>query len=1117
MSAPPNEPRPDRVDALVEEARDRSGPERAEYLSGACGGDEALRRAVEARLAEEDADLTVTLGGEGPSPGGGAAWEALIAELAEARPGTPRYEDHGEFARGGMGQLRLVFDRTVRRRLAMKVLLDPDGGAPSDAARSLAYFLEEAQITGQLDHPGIVPVHELGVDERGRVFFTMKLVRGDDLRAIFDRVADPDDADWTTTRALNVLLRVCDAMAYAHAKRVVHRDLKPANVMVGRYGEVYVMDWGLARVLGQPGAQAERLGVDETVIVKVDREATVLQAAGASPDSLDGDVVGTPAYMPPEQAEGRKDLLGPTADVYAVGAMLYHLLAGRMPYAKRGERPTGATVLARLFAGPPMPLELAARDAPAELVAICEKAMAREIERRYPDMTSLGRDLRAFLENKVVAAYEGGPWAEMKKWAQRNRALSATALAALLVATLSGFGLAWLEGRNKEAIAIERNLARANEREAETQRARADRSAEEARRRAAEAERARRQAQAVNTFLDEDVLGAVRPEDRGIDVTMREVLDGASARLAGRFDDAPVVEASIRTGIGRTYVSLGRFDEAEGHLARAVALTEEAAATPEHRRARALLGGLYTQMGRYREADPLLEAGLEAARVGAEDPRETWSALTALGRLRAAQGRYRDAEDLLAEARAGRLRTLGADDPETIASDQDLATLFRNWGRYDDAEPLQRRVLEACARIRDAEHPETLSARHERISLLLDVGRFEDGVAQARELLDVRRRVLGEEHPRTLDTMNLLGHALFALRRDVEAESVWRETLEVRRRVLGAAHPNTVSSVGNLASVLDARGEFEEAGALYRSAVETSAAARGAEHPETLVAQQNLGEFERSRGRAAEAEARFVAVIEASTRIVGAESPLLLAPMRNLANLRADQRRHEEALEILTDALDLARRTLGDEHPRTAGILSDLGLACVYAGRRDEARRHLERALTLQQDRSGTGHVDTATTRQNLAVLEVAEKRFDRAFALQREVVDLRARAFGDDHPLTLSARTNLADVSLRLGKAQEAALLYKEVLDASRRTLGDDHPATLRAFHELADLMRRGRRYDDAIVLATQEYENAAGRYGRESALAQRAVELLIRIHEKLEQPERVAEWRARKGKSGS
>ncbi len=354
---------------------------------------------------------------------------SLFASLTSRGSSATRYRFEGKVAQGGMGAILRVWDADLRRHLAMKVMLQ---NAAPDASR-LSRFLEEAQVTGQLDHPGIVPVHELGVDADGRVFFTMKLVKGETLTQVFEKVDGGADG-WNLTRALTVLLRVCDAMAFAHEKGVIHRDLKPGNVMVGRFGETYVMDWGLSRVLDAKETKDIRIRADATAsVVRTTRRDSDSRDTPDSPLlTMDGDVVGTPAYMSPEQAQGDLERVGPQSDVYALGAMLYHLLTGRVPYVEPDENPHGRAIHAMVMHGPPRPVHQLAKEAPAELVSICEKAMARSLAHRYRSMTELADDLRAWLENRVVRAHAAGAVAELRKWVRRNRAFAAAAAIAVL-------------------------------------------------------------------------------------------------------------------------------------------------------------------------------------------------------------------------------------------------------------------------------------------------------------------------------------------------------------------------------------------------------------------------------------------------------------------------------------------------------------------------------------------------------------------------------------------------------------------------------------------------------------------------------------------------------------
>jgi len=439
--------------------------ERAQRVGG------ALARHLKDRFGSA-VDPRVSLGSSDSSDADASA--EVLSRLAGRGPLSERYQLEGQIGRGGMGAVLGVWDEDLRRRLAMKVMLSDEPGSDSGGAsqtdpRMLSRFLEEAQVTGQLDHPGIVPVHELGLDTEGRVYFTMKLVKGETLKEVFERVAE-DDEEWTLTRTLGLLLKVCEAMAYAHSKKVIHRDLKPANIMVGRYGETYVMDWGLAKVMGRKDRRDIRIQELSTTLTRIRTERQDIK--GSDLDSplltMDGDVIGTPSYMSPEQAEGRIDDMGAHSDVYSLGAILYHLLTGQMPYVKSGQKVSHYTVWRWVLDGPPQPVESLNPAVPAELAAICSKAMERSLEARYPDMGHMAEDLRAYLEGRVVRAYETGAVAEFKKWVTRNRAVAASVAAGLLVAfgllfwsnrairaeqtrTLQVTDLAWLDKLTEEA------------------------------------------------------------------------------------------------------------------------------------------------------------------------------------------------------------------------------------------------------------------------------------------------------------------------------------------------------------------------------------------------------------------------------------------------------------------------------------------------------------------------------------------------------------------------------------------------------------------------------------------------------------------------------------------
>ncbi len=318
-----------------------------------------------------------------------------------------------------MGAVRRAIDRDIHREVAIKYLLDQE-----DEGKK-ARFVEEAQVTGQLEHPNIVPVHELGVDAEGRLYFTMKLVRGRSLRAVLDELREnPEGTTWTLGRLLNVLVNICHALAYAHARGVVHRDLKPANIMIGDFGEVYVMDWGLAKLLPSPAHPRQRPSPDDPASDS-SRSGVVTDRTPDIALTMEGSVVGTPVYMSPEQAAGGQ--IDQRSDIYGLGAILYELLTLCPPISREGDY---VAVLRRVVRGEIEPPErcprLHARQAPiaGELSAIAMKALALRPDDRYQTAEALRRDIELHLEGRAVSAKEDTFWEMFVKLVRRNRGVS---------------------------------------------------------------------------------------------------------------------------------------------------------------------------------------------------------------------------------------------------------------------------------------------------------------------------------------------------------------------------------------------------------------------------------------------------------------------------------------------------------------------------------------------------------------------------------------------------------------------------------------------------------------------------------------------------------------------
>ncbi|HEY4245013.1 MAG TPA: protein kinase [Kofleriaceae bacterium] len=335
-----------------------------------------------------------------------------------------RFEILGELARGGLGRVMSARDPRTGRTVALKEVLYA-------TPELLTRFAREAMVTANLQHPAIVPVYEVGRWSSGEPFYAMKLVRGRTLDSLIAEAKAPA----ARVQLLPHVIAIADALAYAHGEHVIHRDLKPANILVGDYGETVVIDWGLAR----------NLTVDEDV-------AQLPIATTIPPDSGEtmlGAIVGTPAYMPPEQALGER--VDERADVYAIGAILYHVLGGTRPFA---DAKSVDELLERVAYGAPKPLAELAPDAPPELLAITAKAMARAREARYATAAGLAADLRRFQAGQLVGALQYTSWQLVRRWFERNRTLVYVAGGALVVLiAVIGFSVYQIAGERDEALA----------------------------------------------------------------------------------------------------------------------------------------------------------------------------------------------------------------------------------------------------------------------------------------------------------------------------------------------------------------------------------------------------------------------------------------------------------------------------------------------------------------------------------------------------------------------------------------------------------------------------------------------------------------------------------------
>ena len=690
---------------------------------------------------------------------------------------------------GGFGSVYLAEQTSpVQRRVALKVV------KPGMDSRSvLARFEAERQALALMDHSSVAKVFDAGLTAQGRPYFAMELVRGEPITRFceVERLGVED--------RVRLMIQVCGAVQHAHMKGVVHRDLKPSNIlveMVDRKPVAKVIDFGVAKALHH------RLG-----------ESTIY--------TEQGQMIGTPEYVAPEQARGSADV-DTRADVYALGAILYELLTGVTPVDMKALRAGGFVGLQRaidelhpaapsqrlsgMMKAASIPSALRSVDTPSlvrcvrgELDWIVMKCLEKERSRRYDSAAALADDLERYLRDEPVLA--GPPSAAYRaaKFVRRHRfgvAAAAAVLLALIAGVIgTGYGLA-------KAV-HQRTLAK---------------------KQATDAELARDESEAVTSFLTQ-MLQSVQPDESGRDVTVREVLDQASDRLATDFADRPEVEARLRQALGISYWELGRLDDAEKHLPAVVELRRRTLG-PDHAqtlRAQVNLASLRLDQGRNREAEEMLRQAYDGmVRTLGEDHALTLGALSNLAVVRAR--RVVDDQTLALQRRVveGQRRVQGPEHPHTLGAMLNLADLLVEMDRLDEAEPLLREAVAGWERAHGPDKTGTLLALHNLAMLELSRGRLDEAEQIMRRVVEARGRVLGEQHMETLSALANLGLILSREGKLLEAETAYSTAWRGLRSELGETHPTTIIALNQLASVLEAQGWPERARGIVAELIESA-------------------------------------------------------------------------------------------------------------------------------------------------------------------------------------------------------------------------------------------------------------------------------------------------------
>ncbi|MBI1902588.1 MAG: tetratricopeptide repeat protein [Planctomycetia bacterium] len=915
-----------------------------------------------ASLADPDLDASLASVGADVRPPGSDTTQTC---QSTGIPSGGRFRIVRFHAEGGLGKVHVALDQELHREVALKEIKPEFAEHASNKSR----FLLEAEVTGGLEHPNIVPVYGLGRFDDGRPFYVMRFIKGDSLKAAIAQFhrddvpgRDPGERSLALRKLLRRLVDVCNAVAYAHGRGVLHRDLKPGNVMLGKYGETLLVDWGLAKPLAhgvhEPGESSE---------------ATLRPPAveGLQPTSL-GSTVGTPAYMSPEQAAGKWNELGPASDVYSLGATLYHLLTG----AAAIDGQTGDEVLDKARRGDFPPPRARKSNVPRGLEAICLKAMALRPADRYASATALANDVEHWLADEPVSAWREPVTVRAGRWIRRHRTLATTVAAVLLLSAAGGVWLQryWQQQRSDTERAVTLSLVRGEQlrHEASKSPAATSRQAREAIgvwKQAQGAMEAAEAALAVGMF-DERLRERVRQFRHGIEAG-RSQTEAELTRLLreeqllGDFDEARMAVLTLVEGRLDYAGGAERYERAFS----AYGLDLQPGKTKD------LLSKIGSQKPAVREALIAALDNLANCTYAAVTARSALSVdeLTELAQQADADPwrrqyreaiRHRNVAQLRALAREARQRKLPPVSLELVA-----------WS----LEALDRQAALDMLRFARAEHPTDFWISF-RLGVWLWKGK-DPAPIELEEAIGCYRAALALRPDAAVAHYNL-GMALKAKGELDEAIREYRKAIELDSKYASAHN--------NLGNALDEKGALDEAIAEYRKAIELD--------PKLAVPHNNLGVALKAKGALDEAIAEYRTAI--------ALDPKLASAHHNLGVALARKGELDEAICELRTAIEL--------DPKFASAHYDLGVALDEQGALDEAIAEYRTAIALDSK--------YALAHNNLGNALDEKGALDEAIAEYRKAIEL--------DPKLAFAHYNLGNALDEKGVLDEAIAEYRKTIE---------------------------------------------------------------------------------------
>ena len=762
----------------------------------------------------------------------------------------------------GEGGFSVVYlaeqDKPVKRFVALKVIKPG-----MDTKQVIARFEAERQTLALLNHPNIAAVYDAGATEAGLPYFVMENVKGIPITEHCDKLK------LGIEERLELFLQVCDAVQYAHQKGIIHRDIKPSNILVsvdGQKAAPRIIDFGVSKAITQPLSK-------RTLYTE------------------QGQFVGTPEYMSPEQAEMGQQDIDTRSDVYSLGVVLYELLTGTLPFDPDTLREGSIENIKRIIReqDPKRPsTRLTSMGDEARKVAenrnidltnlkkrlnrelewIPLKAMRKDRTRRYRSASEFADDIRNYLNGRPLIAGPESAAYRLKKLARRNGKLLAgiaTVLIVMIIGTIvsTNFAIRAAHARHEAEIARQ------------------------------EAEQEAKTAQTMSDFLRKDLLESMDPYvSQGQDVTVRSFLDSASRKLEGKFKNEPLIEAMIRYTLGKTYRNLGTHDDlerAEKHLVRAYEL--------------------------------------QSANLG-ENNKDTLNTKELLGSVYLRMGRFVDAFYLFDQTVKGRTEIFGPNDPSTLSATNELAMLYLSWGQYPEAEKLFTKTLAISLKKFGEKDAFTLLLTGN----LADVYRFEGRYDEAeKEYIKVQANtdilMLNSNSDTlyyTLYSMNGLG-MLYVIQGKYDlAEQLFNEAYDKGSKILGQGHPDTLYSMNGLGIVYTAKKEYDIADHMLTQALKDGRNKLGYDNPTTLTTLQCMGILEYNRGYYTQAEQYLQEALAGRQAILGYDHPATLESQYALAMLYKETKRYTEAEKLLKDTLKSRIQKLGAQHPDTIETQEEL-------------------------------------------------------------------------------------------------------------------------------------------------------------------------------------------------